>query len=338
MGEIKMAKEMTSTDRAAVLLFALGETRAAAILKHMDAREVQAIGYSMARLSDISPDMIDSVLEEVIPAVKHQSSLGIESDGYIRSVLVQALGEEKAIGVIERIFMNAEGKGIDQLKYMDAKSVSDIVRLEHPQIGAIILSMLGNDKAAEVLERLPENNRTDLLLRIATMQGVQPGALRELDGIMEKQLSGSVAVKATALGGVEAAASILNFMDGSASNFVLTKISENDSELASKIQDKMFVFEDLVGLTSPDMQTVLREVQSDQLLLALRGASNDLKEKIYGNMSKRAAEILRDDLEASPPAKLSDVEGAQKEILTSVKQLLDSGQIQLGSEGGDELI
>jgi flagellar motor switch protein FliG len=198
--------------------------------------------------------------------------------------------------------------------------------------------MLGNDKAAEVLARLPENNRTDLLLRIATMQGVQPGALRELDGIMEKQLSGSVAVKATALGGVEAAASILNFMDGSASNFVLTKISENDAELASKIQDKMFVFEDLVGLTAPDMQTVLREVQSDQLLLALRGASNDLKEKIYGNMSKRAAEILRDDLEASPPAKLSDVEGAQKEILTSVKQLLDSGQIQLGSEGGDELI
>lgn len=333
-----MAKEMNPTERAAVLLFALGETRAAAILKHMDAREVQAIGYAMARLSDISPDMIDTVLEEIIPAVKHQSSLGIESDGYIRSVLVQALGEEKAIGVIERIFMSAEGKGIDQLKYMDAKSVSDIVRLEHPQIGAIILSMLGNDKAAEVLARLPENVRSDLLLRIATMQGVQPGALRELDGIMEKQLSGSVAVKATALGGIEAAASILNFMDSSSSNFVLTKISENDADLASKIQDKMFVFEDLSGLSAPDMQTVLREVQTDQLLLALRGASDELKEKIYGNMSKRAAEILRDDLEASPPAKLSDVEAAQKEILNSVKQLLDSGQIQLGNEGGDELI
>lgn len=251
---------------------------------------------------------------------------------------MQALGEEKAIGVIERIFMSAEGKGIDQLKYMDAKSVSDIVRLEHPQIGAIILAMLGNDKAAEVLARLTENHRSDLLLRIATMQGVQPGALRELDGIMEKQLSGSVAVKATALGGVEAAASILNFMDSSTSNFVLKKISENDTDLASKIQDKMFVFEDLTGLTAPDMQTVLRDVQTDKLLLALRGASDDLKEKIYSNMSKRAAEILRDDLEASPPAKLSDVESAQKEILNSVKQLMESGQIQLGSEGGDELI
>lgn len=333
-----MAKEMNQTERAAVLLFALGETRAAAVLKHMDAREVQAIGYAMARLSDISPDMIDNVLEEIIPAVKHQSSLGIESDGYIRSVLVQALGEEKAIGIIERIFMSAEGKGIDQLKYMDATSVCDIVRLEHPQIGAIILSLLGNDKAAEVLARLPENMRSDLLLRIATMQGVQPGALRELDGIMEKQLSGSVAVKATALGGVEAAASILNFMDSSSSNFVLTKISENNADLASKIQDKMFVFEDLSGLSATDMQAVLREVQTSQLLLALRGASDGLKEKIYSNMSKRAAEILRDDLEASPPAKLSDVEGAQKEILNVVKQLMDSGEIQLGAEGGDELI
>lgn len=333
-----MSKELNTNERAALLLFALGEARAAAVLKHMDSKEVQTIGYAMARLTDISPEMIDNVMTEFIPAVKHQTTLGIESDHYIRSVLVSALGEEKASGILERIFMSVEGKGIDQLKYMDAKSVSDIVRLEHPQIGAIILSMLSNDKAAQVLARLPEHYRSNLMLRIATMQGVQPGALRELDGIMEKQLSGSVAVKATELGGVEAAASILNLMDSSASNFVLGKISENDSELASKIQDKMFVFEDLGGLSASDMQTVLREVQSDQLLLALRGASADLKEKIYSNMSKRAAEILRDDLEASPPAKLSEVEGAQKEILSVAKQLMDSGQIQLGAEGGDELI
>lgn len=333
-----MAEELGTNERAALMLFALGEERAAAVLKHMEPKEVQTIGYAMARLTDISPEMIDRVMTEFIPAVKHQSTLGIESDHYIRSVLVTALGEEKASAILERIFMSVEGKGIDQLKYMDAKSVSDIVRLEHPQIGAIILSMLSNDKAAAVLARLPEHSRSDLLLRIATMQGVQPGALRELDGIMEKQLSGSVAVKATEIGGVEAAASILNFMDSSASNNVLKKLSENDSELASKIQDKMFVFEDLVGLSTTDMQTVLRDIQSDRLLLAMRGASNDLKEKIYSNMSKRAAEILRDDLEASPPAKLSDVESAQKEILNSVKQLMESGQIQLGNDGGDELI
>lgn len=184
-----MVKDMNQTERAALLLFALGEDRAASVLKHMDSREVQAIGYAMARLSDISPEMIDSVLGEIIPAVKNQTAMGIESDGYIRGMLVQALGEEKAAGIIERIFMSAEGKGIDQLKYMDTTSVSDIIRLEHPQIGAIILSLLGNDKAAEVLARLPENVRSDLMMRIATMQGVQPGALRELDGIMEKQLA-----------------------------------------------------------------------------------------------------------------------------------------------------
>ena len=333
-----MAKELNTNEKAALLLFALGEDRAAAILKHMDAREVQTLGYSMARLSDISPEIIDNVMAEFIPAVKHQSTLGIESDHYIRSILVSALGEEKASGILERIFMSLEGKGMDQLKYMDAKSISDIVRLEHPQIGAIILSMLSTDKAAEVLARQPESSRSNLLLRIATMQGVQPGALRELDNIMEKQLSGSVAVKATELGGIEAAASILNLLDSSSSSSVLTNISENDSDLASKIQDKMFVFEDLNGLTSADMQLVLREIQADRLLLALRGASDDLKEKIYINMSKRAAEILRDDLEASAPAKLSDVESAQKEILTAVKGLMDSGQIQLSSEGADELI
>jgi flagellar motor switch protein FliG len=333
-----MSKELNTNEKAALLLFALGEERAAAILKHMDAKEVQNLGYSMARLSDISPEIIDNVMAEFIPAVKHQSTLGIESDHYIRSILVSALGEEKASGILERIFMSLEGKGMDQLKYMDAKSISDIVRLEHPQIGAIILSMLSTDKAAEVLARQPESSRSNLLLRIATMQGVQPGALRELDNIMEKQLSGSVAVKATELGGIEAAASILNLLDSSSSSSVLTNISENDSDLASKIQDKMFVFEDLNGLTSADMQLVLREIQADRLLLALRGASDDLKEKIYINMSKRAAEILRDDLEASAPAKLSDVESAQKEILTAVKGLMDSGQIQLSSEGADELI
>jgi flagellar motor switch protein FliG len=234
--------------------------------------------------------------------------------------------------------VSSGGKGIEQLKWMDALSVSDLVRLEHPQIGAIILSLLGSDKAAEVMLRLPENVRSDLLVRIATMQGVQPAALRELDDIMEKQLSGSETVKATTIGGIEAAANILNFMDGVASNLVLAKVSENNADLALKIQDKMFVFEDLASMSASAMQTVLREIPTGQLLLALRGASEGLKAKIFSNMSRRAADILRDDLEASPPAKLSEVEWAQKDILGFVKQLVDSGKIQLGSDGGDELI
>jgi flagellar motor switch protein FliG len=282
--------------------------------------------------------MVDDVLEEVIIAVKNLTSLGIESDGYIRKMLVQALGEEKASGIIERIFVSSGGRGIEQLKWMDALSISDLVRLEHPQIGAIILSLLGSDKAAEVMLRLPENVRSDLLVRIATMQGVQPAALRELDDIMEKQLSGSETVKATTIGGVDAAANILNFMDGAASNLLLARVSENNADLALKIQDKMFVFEDIASMSAGAMQTLLREIPTGQLLLALRGATEELKEKIFSNMSKRAAEILRDDLESSPPAKLSEVEWAQKDILGIVKQLADTGQIQLGSDSDDELI
>jgi flagellar motor switch protein FliG len=332
-----MARELSKAERAALLLFSLGEERAAAVLKHIEPKDVQVIGFAMARLADISPIMVDDVLEEIIMAIKNLSSLGIESDGYIRKMLVQALGEEKASGIIERIFVSSGGKGIEQLKWMDTLSVADLVRLEHPQIGAIILSLLGSDKASEVMSRLPENIRSDLLIRIATMQGVQPSALRELDEIMEKQLSGSETVKATLLGGIEAAANILNFMDGGISSNVLAEVSENDAELALKIQDKMFVFEDLSSMSASAMQIILREIQTGQLLLALRGASEELKTKIYTNMSKRAADILKDDLEASPPAKLSDVEFAQKEILGVVKGLIDVGTIKLG-ESADDLI
>lgn len=333
-----MSRDLNQAERAALLLFALGEDRAASVLRHIEPKEVQIIGFAMARLSDISPLMVDDVLEEVIIAVKNLTSLGIESDGYIRKMLVQALGEEKASGIIERIFVSSGGRGIEQLKWMDALSISDLVRLEHPQIGAIILSLLGSDKAAEVMLRLPENVRSDLLVRIATMQGVQPAALRELDDIMEKQLSGSETVKATTIGGVDAAANILNFMDGAASNLLLARVSENNADLALKIQDKMFVFEDIASMSAGAMQTLLREIPTGQLLLALRGATEELKEKIFSNMSKRAAEILRDDLESSPPAKLSEVEWAQKDILGIVKQLADTGQIQLGSDSDDELI
>ena len=333
-----MARDLTQAERAALLLFALGEDRAASVLKHIEPKDVQVIGFAMARLADISPMMVDDVLEEIIISIKNLSSLGIESDGYIRKMLVQALGEEKASGIIERIFVSSGGKGIEQLKWMDSASVADLVRLEHPQIGAIILALLGSDKASEVMMRLPENVRSDLLIRIATMQGVQPAALRELDEIMEKQLSGSETVKATVLGGVDAAANILNFMDGAASNLALASVSENNADLALKIQDKMFVFEDLASMSASVMQTVLREIPTGQLLLALRGASERLKEKIYSNMSKRAADILRDDLEASPPAKLSEVEWAQKDILGVVKKLADAGTIQLGSDDTDELI
>ena len=332
-----MARELNQAERAALLLFAIGEDRAAAVLKHMEVKEVQTIGFAMARLTDISPVMVNDILGEIIVAVKNLTSLGVESDGYIRTILANALGEEKASDIIQRIFLNVDNKGLDLLQIMDVKSLTDLIRLEHPQVGAILLSVMVSDKAAEVMLRLPENLRSDLVMRIANMQGVQPGAMRELGRIMQKQLNGSEAGKARTLGGIETAANILNFMEFSSRNSVLEEVHESDSQLAAIIQEKMFVFEDLISMSENSWQALLREVPTEQLLLALRGATDNLREKIFGNMSKRAADILRDDLDASPPARLKDVETAQKEIMNIVKQLADSGEIQLGI-GDDALI
>ncbi|MDD5580806.1 MAG: flagellar motor switch protein FliG [Methylobacter sp.] len=331
-----MAKELSQSERAAVLLLGLGQERAAAVLMHMNPREVQILGTTMASVGDISPDMVDLVLEEFILAVRNQTSLGMDTDSYIRHVLISALGADKANSILDRILQGGSTKGIEQLKWLDTRSIADMIRLEHPQIIATILSLLDSEQAAEVIMFLPENMRSDLLMRIATMKGMQPNALRELDHIMEKQLTGSDNVKSTTIGGIDAAANILNFMEGSASDLVMSEISEHRAELAQEIQEKMFVFEDLALMDERGMQTLLREVPTSQLLLALRGVGEGLKEKIFSNMSKRAAEMLRDDLEASAPAKLSEVELAQKDILSIVKKLADAGEIMLG--GSDEFI
>jgi flagellar motor switch protein FliG len=251
-------------------------------------------------------------------------------------VLISALGADKANSILDRILQGGSTKGIEQLKWMDTRSIADMIRLEHPQIISTILSLMDSDQAAEVMMFMPEGARPDLLMRIATMKGIQPSALRELDQIMEKQLTGGDNVKSTSIGGVDTAANILNLMDSNSSDLIMNQIAEHRAELAQEIQEKMFVFEDLASLDERAMQTLLREVQTSQLLLALRGVGDALKEKVFNNMSRRAAEMLRDDLEASPPAKLSEVELAQKEILTIVKRLADAGEIQLG--GSDELI
>jgi flagellar motor switch protein FliG len=330
--------ELNYTEKTALLLLTLGHDRAANVLKNMGPKEVQAIGTTMATLSNISNEMVDGVLEEFIVTIKDQTALGVDSDAYIRDMLTNALGADKAGSIIDRILLGRDSKGIDQLKWMDSRAIADLVRLEHPQIVAIILSLLDADQSAAVLSLLPENMRSDLLMRIATLEGVQPAALRELDEMMEKQLTGGESAQASAIGGIDTAANILNYIDGSISEIMMEEVSETDSELSQKIQDKMFVFSDLIEVDDRGIQALLREVSTDQLLLALRGVDDALKEKIFGNMSKRAAEMLRDDLEAAPPTKLSEVEQAQKDILSIARKLADAGEISLGSGGGDDLI
>jgi len=330
--------EMRGADRAAILLLALGEKDAATILSHMGPKEVQDLGLAMASMNNVSTEQMESVMRSFVQTLRGQTALGVDSDEYIRSVLTEALGSDKAGGVIDRILLGRNSKGLEQLKWMDSRSIAEVIRLEHPQIIAIVLSFLEPDQAAEVLAEFPERVRPDIIMRIATLDGIQPSALQELDQILEKQFVGATKVKSSSLGGVKTAANILNLVEGAIENSVMEQVSSTDQDLAQEIQDNMFVFDNLIDVDDRGIQTLLREVASDQLLLALRGSEEILKEKIFKNMSKRAAEMLRDDLEAGAPVRLSDVEAAQKEILTVARRLSDAGEIQLGGAGGEEYV
>lgn len=329
---------LSGIERTAVLMLGLGEKYAAEILRYMGPKEVQEIGMAMAGLTNVTKSMMEQVMADFVETIGEQTSLGLGSDEYIRNMLTSALGSDKAAGVIDRILLGRNSKGLEQLKWMDARQIADVIRLEHPQIISIVLSFLDPDQAAAVLAEFPDRVRTDIVMRIATLDGIQPAALQELDEILEKQFSGASNVKSTNLGGIKKAADILNFVDGSIEQQVLDAIRDADEELSTEIQDNMFVFDNLAEVDDRGMQTLLREVSSDQLLLALRGATEALRDKIFKNMSSRAAEMLKDDLEAAQPARLSDVEAAQKEILSVARRLADAGDIMLGGGGGDDFI
>ncbi|WP_333844917.1 flagellar motor switch protein FliG [Pelomicrobium sp.] len=321
-----------------MLLMSLGEEEAAQVLKYLSPREVQKLGAAMARLKAVPKERVDAVLDEFKKKAEDRSTLALASDEYIRAVLTKALGDEKAAHVIDRILQGGDTSGIESLKWMDSASVAELIRNEHPQVIATILVHLDRDQAGEVLGHLPERLRNDVILRIATLDGVQPAALKELNEVLAKLLTGNASLRKTAMGGVRAAAEILNFMPTSYENAVIESVREHDAELAQKILDEMFVFEDLLELEDRAIQLLLREIQSESLIVALKGASDALKEKIFKNMSQRAAELLREDLEAKGPVRVSEVEAEQKEILKIVRRLADAGQIVLGGAGEDAYV
>ncbi len=329
MPEANAIDRLSGPERAAILLMSLGETEAASVLQHMGPKEVQKVGTAMASMSNINKDQVSAVLADFAQLVDRQTALGIGAEDYIRKVLVTALGEDKAASVIDRILLGRNSKGLEALKWMDARSVAEIIRLEHPQIIAIVLSYLESDHAAGVLGFLPERTRPDILMRIATLDGIQHNALQELDEILEKQFSGNSGMKSANVGGIKSAANILNFMDSSIEGAILDQVKEADGELGQKIQDLMFVFDNLIDVDDRGIQALLREVQSESLLLALKGADVSIRDKIFKNMSKRAAEMMADDLETRGPVKLSDVEGAQKEILAIVRRMAEAGDLSL---------
>src|SRR3954467_5892747 len=331
----KKEAERTGTERAAILLLTLGEKEAAEVLKQMGAKEVQRIGAAMAKLRNVSKEEVQSVINDFSASVENQTSVGVGAEDFLRKVLVDALGSEKAAGIIDRISVGRSTKGLEALKWMDGRAVAELIRLEHPQIIAIVLAYLEADQAAEVLVHLPPNTRSDIMVRIATLDGVQPSALSELDDIMEKTFAGKGTTRTSALGGAKAAANIINNLEPSQEGIIMEQITQTDEQLGSRIQDLIFVFDNLLEIDDRSMQELLRQVASDKLLLAMKGAEDDMKEKIFKNMSQRAAEMLKDDLESKGPVKISEVEGAQKEILQTARKLAEAGAIQLASKGDE---
>ncbi|MGH8211329.1 MAG: flagellar motor switch protein FliG, partial [Steroidobacteraceae bacterium] len=276
---------------------------------------------------------VHGVITQFTSSVETETSVGVGTDEFLRKVLVDALGQDKAASIIDRINIGRSTKGLEALKWMDARAVAELIRLEHPQIIAIVLAYLDADQSAEVLAQLPANMRSDIVVRIATLDGVQPSALNELDDIMEKQFAGKSSAKTSAMGGAKAAANIINLLEPSQEGLIMEQIAKADQALGARIQDLIFVFDNLLELDDRSMQELMRQVPSDQLLLALKGADDALKEKIFKNMSQRAAEMLKDDLEAKGPVRISEVEGAQREILQTARKLADSGAIALGGKG-----
>jgi len=322
-------------EKGALLLLTLGSDEAAEVLKHLAPKEVQKLGMAMAGMSAQSRVKVEAVLDEL--EAHRDKGAPIEADEeHIRAMLTKALGDDRAGHLIARVLQGSDTAGIESLKWMDAATAADLIKNEHPQIIATILVHLEFDQAGEILKQFPDRLRNDVLLRIATLDGVQPAALKELNEALTRMLAGASTVKKAAMGGVRHAAEILNFVGAAAETAVLDNVREYDPDLAQKILDEMFVFENIMDIDDRGIQTLLREVQSDSLVVALKGAAPELREKIFKNMSQRAAEMLREDLDAKGPVRLSEVEAEQKEILKIVRRLAEEGQLMLGGKGGDD--
>ena len=326
------------TENAAILLMSLGEEEASEVFKHLAPKEVQRLGETIAKMKSIPRERVEGVLVKFSEVAGEQSMLVTDTDEYVKTVLRKALGDDKANLLIDRILQGADVTGIESLKWMDPTSVSELLRNEHPQIVAAILVHLDHDQAASVLMLLPERHRNEVLIRIATLDGIQPSALRDLNDVMSKVLAGGDKMRKASLGGAKAAAEIINMMGSSVETAIIDYVREADNELAQKIMDNMFTFDDLGKIDDKGIQALLKEVQSESLVVALKGATPELREKIFKNMSTRAAETLREDLESRGPVRLSEVEAEQKEMLKIVRRLAEEGQIVLGGGGDDEFV
>lgn len=330
--------KLDGLEKASILLLSLSEDDAAQILKFMQPKQVQALGGAMAAMDDMTQQKINAVHKHFIEEIQNYSTIGFKSEDFVRRTLVTALGEDKAAHLLDQILAGAGAKGLESLKWMDSKQVANIIRNEHPQIQTIVMSYLEPEQSAEILAQFPEKVRLDLLMRVANLEEVQPAALQELNEIMEKQFAGQAGAQAAKMGGLKSAANIMNYLDTNIEAQLMDSLREQDEEMSQQIQDLMFVFDNLIDVDDRGIQAILREVQQEALMKAIKGADEELRKKITSNMSKRAAEMLIDDMEAMGPVRLSEVEAAQKEILSIARRLSDAGEVILGGGGGEEFV
>jgi flagellar motor switch protein FliG len=330
--------DLAGTQRAAILLMSLGEQDAANVLKQLDAREVQKIGIAMAELKEVSREQASSVLDKFIGIADGKANMASGSTDYVRRVLTQAVGKQKTDMLLDRVSTGQAGQGIEQLKWMEAKAVAQIIGGEHPQIAAIVLSHLEAEQSAAIMPLLSDDFRTEVLMRIASLNEVPQTALTELDQLVEKQANVKPPAPLRRVGGARTVANILNAMEKDKSGEEMGKIEKSDAAMHQQIKDLLFIFDNLLDVEDRGIQALLREVGSDTLAVALRGAEPEVQEKILKNMSKRAAEILKDDMEARGPVKLVDVEAAQKEIIVIAQRLAEEGTITLGGKSAGEFV
>lgn len=334
----EVASKLSGAQRAAIFMLGVGEESAASIMRYMEPREVQRVGEAMAALSGISDTQLAEVLNEFHTRSETINPIGIGASDFARRVMVQALGEKKAHSFMSRVMPGKEKtRGIEALRWMDAGSIADLIGDEHPQIIAIVLTSLEGDHAAEVLAKLPAELRPDLMMRIARLELIDPTAMEELDKVLERQLGRAAKTPPRAVDGLSSAAAIMNNVSSDLESQVMDEMRNSDADITGKVMDLMFVFDDLMRLDDRGMQRLIREISVDTLVIALKGVDEQLQEKFFGNMSSRAADMLREDLDAKGPVKLAEVEAAQKEILAAAKQLADDGELMIG-KGGDDFV
>ena len=329
---------LTGTQKSAILMMLIGEDEASEILRNLSPREVQHLGTAMYSVQGLDQETVNLVLDEFLAIIKAQTSLGMGAGNYIRNVMVKALGEDKSQSVLSRIAPSASSRPIEILDWMDARSIAELISDEHPQIIALIVSYLDAGLGADVLGLLPENNQSEVIRRIATLQTVGPDALRELEQVMQRKFKANTSLRASKVGGVDAAARIMNFTKQTMESRIMRDIAKGDKSLMIAIQESMFVFDNLIMSDDKSLQTLLRSVDTELLILALKGADEPLREKLFSCMSKRAAANIMDEMEALGPVRLTEVQAAQKEIINVARRLSDEGSIVLAGRGGDDFV